>query len=351
MTVNDLPLKDPDAVWPSLEELLAETHVVSIPLNTKFRGVRHREAAIFLGGNRPSEFSPFLEYHVPEAATWLAAALNYGYGPAVEQTRPTVPVNATVPAIQPEEIPELITRYGNPDQLHTVKVKVAERGENLATDIARVRTVRDLLPHAKVRIDANEGYSVAAALELLTEIANVELEYAEQPVAGIEDLARLREQLRARGIDTLIAADEAVRKSADPLRVAQLGAADLIVVKAQPLGGIRRARAIITEAGLPAVISSALDTGVGINMGAALAASLPELPFACGLATGALYVDDILTTASAESLYAVPGRLAPTEIAVDPEKLRQYAAAPEREQFWRERIRACFSQLLATGEN
>lgn len=345
MSDRDLPLRDPDAHWPLLPELLTGVRVVSIPLNTKFRGVQHREAAILLGGERVSEFSPFTEYGTAEAATWLAAALNYGYGTAHTPRRDRVPVNATVPALAPENIPALLARYGEPEALHTVKIKVAEKGEDLAADVARVRRVRELLPTAALRIDANEGYRHVDALTVLTELADINLEYVEQPVPGIEGLARLREELRARGISTPVAADEAVRKSDDPLRVAQLGAADLIVVKAQPLGGIRRAQQIIAAAGLPAVISSALDTGVGISMGATLAAVLDELPYSCGLATGALFTDDVLTAESAQRLYATPGYLTPGEVQVDPAKLAQYAASPEREQWWRERISACYRQL------
>ncbi len=345
MSIHDLPLKDSDADWPSLPDLLAAVRVVSIPLNTRFRGVRHREAAILLGGERVSEFSPFVEYGTAEAATWLAAALNHGYGPASAPVRDLVPVNATVPALAPEAVPALLARYGEPTELHTVKIKVAEKGESVAHDLARVRKVRELLPHAALRIDANEGYRHEDALTVLTELADIDLEYVEQPVPGIEPLARLREELRARGINTPIAADEAVRKSADPLRVAQLGAADLIVVKAQPLGGIRRAQQIIAAAGLPAVISSALDTGVGISMGANLAAALTELPYACGLATGALFTDDVLTAESAQRLYSAPGYLAPGEVQVDPAKLAKYAANPERERWWRDRISACYRQL------
>lgn len=348
MPVADLPLQDPNTPWPSLHQLLEHTHIVSIPLNTKFRGVQQREVAIFTGGYRTAEFSPFLEYVPQEAATWLAAALNFGYSPALPSPqRAAVPVNATVPAVTAEHVPALLARYGDGQKIHTVKIKVAEAGENLDDDITRVLAVHQHLPHAALRIDANGGYTHQMALDVLTELQHrgIELQYAEQPVAGIEPLARLRDDLRGRGIDTKIAADEAVRKEEDPLRVATLKAADVIVVKAQPLGGVYRATQIIERAGLPAVISSALDTGIGINMGATLAAALPELPFACGLATGALFTDDVLTEADHRSLYREVGYLHPTQAHADEAKLVQYRAAPERVDWWQRRIAECYEVL------
>ena len=183
-------------------------------------------------------------------------------------------------------MPEVLARFGRVD---AVKIKVAERGQTLDDDAARVAAVRAALPDAAIRVDANGGWDVPAAVEALTRLAAVGLEYAEQPVPDIEGLAEVRRRLRAAGTPVLIAADESVRKESDPLRVARAGAADLIVVKVAPLGGVRRALDIVAQAGLPAVVSSALDTSVGIRAGLALAAALPELPYACGLGTVSLF--------------------------------------------------------------
>ena len=181
--------------------------------------------------------------------------------------------------------------------------------------------VRRLLPDAAIRIDANAGWDHDEAMAALEALAGFGLQYAEQPVAGIEGLARVREEVARRGLGVLIAADESVRKESDPLAVARAGAADLIVIKAQPLGGVRRALAVVRDAGLPAVVSSALDTSIGLRQGAALAAALPELPYACGLATGSLFSSDITT----DRFLAVNGELQLRDIAADPELLRRHA--------------------------
>lgn len=215
-------------------------------------------------------------------------------------------------------------------------------------DLARVRRVRALLPHAQVRVDANAGWTPTEAVDVLTALADVGLEYAEQPVPGITDLAEVRAELRARGVPTPIAADEAVRKAEDPLAVAAAGAADLIVVKVQPLGGVRRAAAIVAAAGLPAVVSSALDTSVGIAGGAALAACLPSLPHACGLGTAALFEHDVVAPAWRPRAGALPapGERAP---APDPELLDRVRADGARQAWWADRLRAAHAVLAAQG--
>lgn len=339
--MTSLPALSP--VLPPLEELLERAHVVRLPLHVRFRGVVEREALLLEGPQGWSEFSPFLEYADEEAAAWLACAVEAGWQGLPAPLRASVPVNATLPAVPAHEVERLLARYDAPG---TVKVKVAEAGQSLAQDVERLAAVRAVLPHAKLRIDANQGWGLDNALLALEALAPFVLEYAEQPVAGIEGLARLREELARRGLPVLIAADESVRKESDPLAVARAGAADLIVVKAQPLGGVRRALQIVRRAGLPAVVSSALDTSVGLRIGAGLAAALPELPFACGLGTGTLFVSDVVEP----GYVARGGALDLRTIAADPRLLAAHAASPERRAWWMARLSRAHAVLAARQE-
>ena len=323
---------------PSLDELLATAHVVSLPMRVKFRGIMEREALLLHGPAGWGEFCPFPEYDDTEASRWLAAAVEAGWHGFPSPLRSVIPVNATVPAVSAERVPEVLARFGRVD---AVKVKVAEHGQTLDDDAARVAAVRSLLPDAAIRVDANGGWDVPTAVAALTRLAAVGLEYAEQPVPTIEGLAEVRRQLRAAGTPVLIAADESVRKESDPLRVARAGAADLLVVKVAPLGGVRRALDIVAQAGLPAVVSSALDTSVGIRAGLALAASLPELPYACGLGTVSLFESDI----TLDPLVADDGAIRLRDVAADEGLLEQYAAAPERREWWLARLRRTYAEI------
>ncbi|MFC7766297.1 o-succinylbenzoate synthase [Leucobacter soli] len=360
-----------------LNELLDRARVVAIPTRTRFRGITVREAVLFDAPNGASEFSPFPEYDDAEAAAWLAAAIEFGWAELPPIRRERIPVNATVPAVPAEEVPGVLARFPG---CRTAKVKVAERGQSLTDDVARVRAVRaEMGPDARIRVDANGGWSLAeaeTALRALVEAAGATdstasttdtapegstgadagtntgadardpeaagLEYAEQPCSSVAELAELRTRLE--GL-VRIAADESVRKAEDPLAVARTGAADLIVVKAQPLGGIARALDIVAEAGLPVVVSSALDTSVGIGMGLHLAAALPDgaLAGACGLGTVGLLTGDI----TRDSLLPQNGELPVRRPALDPELLDRYAASPDRDAWWRERIARCLGRLTA----
>lgn len=324
--------------FPSLDELLAAAHVVSLPMRVRFRGIMEREALLLHGPAGWGEFCPFPEYDDAEASRWLAAAVEAGWHGFPVPLRSVIPVNATVPAVSTDRVPEVLARFGRVD---AVKVKVAERGQTLDDDAARVAAVRSLLPHAAIRVDANGGWDVPSAVSALTRLAAVGLEYAEQPVPSIDGLAEVRSQLRAAGTPVLIAADESVRKESDPLRVARAGAADLLVVKVAPLGGVRRALDIVAQAGLPAVVSSALDTSVGIRAGLALAASLPELPYACGLGTVSLFESDI----TADPLVADDGAIRLRDVSADAGLLERYAASAERRDWWLERLRRVHALL------
>ncbi|MFC9772382.1 MULTISPECIES: o-succinylbenzoate synthase [unclassified Pseudarthrobacter] len=320
-----------DAQIPPLDELLAGAHVVSLPMRVKFRGIMERESLLIQGPAGWGEFCPFPEYGDAEAARWLAAAVEAAWQGFPQPLRTAIPVNATVPAVEASRVPEVLARFGRVD---AVKVKVAERGQTLEDDAARVEAVRAALPDAAIRVDANGGWDVPAAVTALTRLSDVGLEYAEQPVPDIEGLAEVRSRLRAAGTPVLVAADESVRKEDDPLKVARAGAADLIVVKVAPLGGVRRALDIVAQAGLPAVVSSALDTSVGIRAGLALAAALPDLPYACGLGTVSLFESDI----TRDPLTADDGAITLREAAADPGLLEQYAATPERRDWWLTRL-------------
>ncbi|WP_423184923.1 o-succinylbenzoate synthase [Arthrobacter sp. NyZ413] len=310
-------------------------------MRVKFRGIMERETLLFQGPAGWGEFCPFPEYGDAEAARWLAAALEAAWQGFPAPLRDRIPVNATVPAVPAAKVPEVLERFGRVD---AVKVKVAERGQELADDVARVTAVRDALPDAAIRVDANAGWDVPQAVEALGRLSAVGLEYAEQPVPHIEGLAEVRRRLAQQGTPVPIAADESVRKEDDPLKVARAGAADLIVVKVAPLGGVRRALDIVAQAGLPAVVSSALDTSVGIRAGLALAASLPELPYACGLGTVRLFASDI----APDPLVPDDGAIRVREAIADEGLLEQFAAAAERRDWWLERLRRVHALLEAS---
>lgn len=322
---------------PDAQELIAKAHVVRLPLVTRFRGVTEREALLLHGPRGWGEFSPFLEYDDTESAAWLAAAVEAAWGERPPVRRDRVPVNATLPVVPVERIPEVLERFG---EVRTVKVKVADAAETLADDVARVRAVRRALgPTGRIRVDANGAWNVDQAERAAHELAPFDLEYLEQPCATVPELAELRERLHDWQLP--IAADESVRKADDPLAVARAGAADLIVVKVQPLGGAARALRIVAEAGLPAVVSSALDTSVGLAMGARLAAALPELEFDCGLGTAALLAADV----THDPLLPVDGAIPLRDVEPDADLLRQHAAPPERVAWWHDRLRRCAALL------
>lgn len=330
----------------ALDDLLASARVVRLPLRVRFRGVSEREAVLLRGPAGWGEWAPFLEYGPEEAARWLAAAVEAAWLGWPEALRDRIPVNATVPAVTAEEVPGVLARY---DGCTAVKVKVAERGQTLADDLARVSAVRDVLgwrgadgsPAPSIRIDANGGWQLDEALAALARLGRYGLEYVEQPCASVDDLAKLRVTMAKHEIDIPVAADESIRKAGDPLRVAEAEAADLIVIKVAPLGGVRSALAIAEQVGLPAVVSSALDTSVGISSGVALAAALPELPFACGLATVELLDADVCDPRLVPEGGVLPVRSAtPSEDLLD-----RYAAPPERRDWWLARLREAYEHL------
>lgn len=324
---------------PDLAEVLGSLSVVRIPLRVRFRGVTEREAVLIRGPKGWAEFAPFPEYDDRESSRWLSAAIEAGWAGWPEPVRSVVAVNATVPAVPAPQVAGILRRY---DGCTTAKVKVAERGQRLEDDVDRVAAVRDVMgPGAKIRVDANGGWTVTQAVDALRRLAAYGLEYAEQPCTTVGELRFLRVALARNHIDVLVAADESIRKATDPMRVVRERAADVIVVKVAPLGGVRSALAIALECGLPTVVSSALETSVGISAGLALAAALPELPFACGLGTVELMAGDVTDS----PLVPQAGSILLRDPAVDADLLDRWRAPADREQWWRERVARCHAVL------
>ncbi|MBI3225611.1 MAG: o-succinylbenzoate synthase [Mycolicibacterium cosmeticum] len=293
-------------------------------MRVRFRGITVREVALFDGPAGWGEFGAFLEYQPPEAAHWLASGIEAAYGVSPTPRRALIPINATVPAVSAAEVPDVLARFPGAG---TAKVKVAEPGQTLADDVARVAAVRALVP--VVRVDANGGWTVTQAVEAARALGP--LEYLEQPCATVEELAEVR-----RLIDVPVAADESIRKAEDPFRVVNLAAADIAVVKVAPLGGVRRLLDIAAAIGIPLVVSSALDSAVGMSRGLLAAACLPNLPHACGLGTGGLFVEDVV-----DPVPPVDGYLRVGPVTPDPARLAGLAVAPARRQWWIDRVREC----------
>jgi o-succinylbenzoate synthase len=311
------------------------THTYDLPMRVRFRGQERRRGMLLDGVVGWGEFSPFPEYDAVVASRWLAAAdeaANHGWP---EPLRTRIPVNTTVPAVGPEQAHAMVTASG----CRTAKVKVAETGQSLADDMVRVEAVRDALgPGGLVRVDANAAWSLDEATTALTELSRFTLEYAEQPVRSLEDMAALR-----RRVDVRLAADESVRNAEDPLRIAGLEAADVVVLKVQPLGGVRACLAVAEACGLPVVVSSAIETSVGIAAGLALAGALPELPFACGLGTVTLLDGDICS----DSLVPVDGSLPVLLGAPEPDLATKVQADDATAGWWQERLREARAVLDA----
>jgi O-succinylbenzoate synthase len=326
---------------PALTDLLPSVRVVALPLVQRFRGITEREALLFEGPEGWSEFSPFVEYDDEEAGSWLRASLDFGFSPAPPLLRDRIRVNATLPAVAADEVPGVLRAFPG---CRTVKVKVAERGQVLADDVARVAAAREYVgSEGRIRIDANGGWNVDEAEHAVHALSAFDLEYVEQPCATVDELAEIRQRVKYLGIP--IAADESVRRAADPLAVVEALAADLLVIKAQPLGGIRAALLLTAEAGLPVVVSSALDTSIGLAMGAHLAGALPELGFDCGLGTAALLGADVTTDPLLPEEGGIPVRRPIAEAGL----LDRYAASPERTRWWTDRLHRCYDLIQATG--
>ena len=299
------------------QQLLETLRVIALPTKTNFRGITVREVALFKGECGWAEFSPFLEYDDAEAAHWLASAIEAATTPRPQLFRTSVAVNGTIPDLNdPAQLKKIVDSFPG---VRTFKVKV---GINLPADLARVNIIRELQPQAKIRIDVNGLWSVAQAEEFLNSVG--EIEYVEQPCSTIEELRELKSKTSVK-----IVGDEILRKAVDPFDIDLIGAVDYLMLKVQPLGGIKRAHAIAEHHKLPVVVSSALESAVGINYGVTLAASFQELNFDCGLGTGLLLEQDVAHLPIVDGMI----QLAEFEPALD-----GLDVSAERFQWWKNRI-------------
>lgn len=306
-------------------------HVFAVPMRTRFRGVTERQGMLFRGDAGWGELSPFLDYDAAACVPWLRAAREAADEGWPAPVRDAVAVNVTIPAVDAATAHRLVLASGG---CRTAKVKVAEPGQSEADEVARLEAVRDALgPSGRIRVDANAAWDVETAVARLRALDRAAggLEYAEQPVASVADLAAVR-----RRTSVPIAADESVRRAEDPLAVVRAGAADVVVLKVQPLGGVRACLELAEQVGVPVVVSSALETSVGLAAGVALAAALPELPYACGLATAQLLAADVVR----DPLLPVDGALAVRRPEPDDELLARAAAPAEVAAAWWQRLDA-----------
>ena len=316
---------------PDLSEILATLHVLRLPMRTKFRGIESREVALFEGPYGWGEFSPFLEYGAVESSRWLQAGIEAAFQPMVPNLRSKVAINATLPAVDSEaEIERILSWYPG---AKTVKIKVTE---DHSRNIARIEQVRRLFPSMAIRLDLNGAMSVNEAITFLEPLAK-SIEYVEQPCESIEELRELKKR-----IDIKVAADEVVRKSQDPLTLDLEGAADLIILKSSPLGGIRSAMTIAEHFSLPVVVSSALESAVGISQGIRLAAALKEEPAASGLATGVLFTDDVARHEIEDGTIEVKNLS-----TIDRSALDSLAVESERFSWWQDRLRESYEVLFS----
>ena len=299
------------------QQLLDSLRVIALPMKTNFRGISDREVALIKGSHGWGEFSPFLEYDDAESAPWLASAIEAATTPQPKLYRTSVAVNGTIPALNdPDDLARIVDSFPG---VNTFKVKV---GNNLVEDLARIKVIRQLRPQANIRIDVNGLWNVGQAEEFLASVGQIE--YVEQPCATIEELRELKSRTPVK-----IVGDEILRKAPNPFEIDLTGAIDYLMLKVQPLGGIKRAHAIAEHHKLPIVVSSALESAVGIKHGLTLAASFEEMNFDCGLGTGSLLAADVA------HLPIVDGKI---EISEFEPQLDGLDVAPDRFDWWKNRI-------------
>ena len=309
-----------------LKEILATLQVLSLPTRTNFRSITKREIALFKGPNGWGEFSPFLEYEKEESAYWLASGIEAAFGELPKPLRSEIQINATLPAVDSKlDIEKILSWYPGAT---VVKIKI---GEDLTADINRIENTLAVNPNLKIRLDVNGGWNVkqaeTAVDQIISRIGIEKLEYIEQPVSTLEELRQLQ-------LPVPVVGDEVIRKAKDPFDIDLNGAIDILMLKVAPLGGINRAINIAAHHKLPVVVSSALESAVGISHGIKLAASVPQLNFACGLATGKLLANDVA------ELPINDGRMKVETVI--PSGMLNFQASPERITWWKNRIRDSF---------
>jgi len=311
----------------TLEEALASLRVLALPMRTTFRSLNIRETALFKGENGWGEFAPFVEYSDQESLPWLESAIEAADKALSPALRESIPINATVPASNDEaEIEQILSWYPGVD---TAKIKV---GTGIKEDLARIAAVRKHLPKAKIRIDVNGSWSVKEALSNIIAIYEVTgdlLECVEQPVSSLNELKQLKEGM---SVVLKIAGDEILRKAEDPFTINLDGVIDVLMLKVSPLGGIKRALELASHHQLPVVVSSALESAVGISYGLALAARVPNLDYACGLGTSALFKQDV------SDIPILNGTIKATSYPIDLERIERFELKGERLEWWRNRI-------------
>ena len=308
-----------------INSILASLRVVSLATKTDFRSVGFREVALIEGPMGWGEFSPFLEYGYEESVPWLVSAIEAAFVKTPPLLRSEIEVNATLPAINsPTEIAEILDAFAGTT---VIKVKV---GGGLQIDLDRIACVRDLRPAAKIRIDVNGLWNVKQATEFLDQVG--EIEYVEQPCSTIEELRELKQRT-----STKIVGDEIIRKVRDPFNIDLSDAVDIVMLKVAPLGGIVRAMEIATHHKLPVVVSSALESAVGISHGLKLAGALAHLDFACGLGTGSLLADDVA------HLPIINGKIRINDVTPEISAVNKLAVTNERLNWWKNRIRMTWS--------
>lgn len=306
-----------------LQECCPDLLILSLPLRNEFRGITTREVAIFRGPFGWSEFGPFLEYDDQEAATWMQAALEAAREPWPTLYRDKIQVNATLPIVEPELVHQILKRFPGCD---TVKIKVNdfEKGAKVVEETLKIH------PEMRIRLDVNAGWDEGEAISNLLEyhlrFGNV-FEYVEQPCASLAELARVKKE-----VPISIAADESIRKNLSLDFHGFSEYADYAILKWQPVGGFTAAHKLAETIGLPVVISSALETGIGISQGLALAASFKNSLLACGLGTVALFESDISNPTSlvADGYLQVVRR--------EPVDYERYLAPADRAEHWKRRI-------------
>jgi O-succinylbenzoate synthase len=300
----------------------------------RFRRVDHREAVLIEGPAGWGEFSPFSDYPPGVTTRWLAAALEQACADLPSPKRSRVPVNVTVPAVSPTIAAAMVSESG----ASTAKVKIADPGQDAADDEARVAAVREVLGDSgKLRVDVNASWDLETAVSRLERLSRFDLEYAEQPVATVAEMAELRKR-----VDVPLAVDELVRQSPRPLQVIEEGCADVLVLKVQPMGGVSRVMDLASRSPVPVVISSALETSVGIYPGLLAASLLDELPYACGLGTVTLLEGDV----TSDPLIPKDGTLEVRRPIPEPDLLERWRPDRDRSAELLRRVRAA-AEVLA----
>jgi len=332
---------------PSFDDLAVCARPVGIPLVTPFRGITHREVIIFDAPDGPSEWGPFLEYDDAEASHWLRSSVEQGWNQASlpVQSRPpsTLAVNGLVPALDPADVASFVVGLGIP---HTVKVKVGGPGSTRALDVARVKAVREIIgPSGRIRLDANASWTLDEAEHAIRDMEPFDIDYVEQPVDSVSDLAELRRRIHRLGIG--VAADESIRRHHDLDALLELDAIDIAVLKVQPLGGIVATSALARQAfdhGVSVVVSSALETSVGLHYGALFHHTLHAQdmqPLEAGLATRTLLESDVVT----QPLLAHAGVLDVHNLELDQDALDRLSLSPERTSWWLARLERAYALL------